>query len=81
MAQIAEVEGHVTGKVEVSDVLILKPTAVIDGDIITNKMVVESGAVFNGSCKMSNSNGSIGGQSKSGGLFSKSKKEEAVKTA
>lgn len=52
IAQNAEIAGHVTGKVEVSELLILKPSAVINGDIITNKLVVESGATFNGGCKM-----------------------------
>ena len=52
LAQNAEIEGHVTGTVEISDVLILKSTSVIDGDIVTNKLIVESGAAFNGSCKM-----------------------------
>ncbi|MFC2125574.1 polymer-forming cytoskeletal protein [Bacteroidota bacterium] len=52
LAQNAEVAGEVTGKIEVSELLILKPSAVIHGDIITNKFIVESGAVFNGSCKM-----------------------------
>lgn len=52
LAQNAEVAGHITGTVEISEVLVLKATAVIDGDIITNKLIVESGAVFNGSCKM-----------------------------
>lgn len=52
VAQNAEIEGHVTGTVSVSDVLILKATAVIDGDIVTDKLIVESGAMFNGGCKM-----------------------------
>ncbi|MFY0607926.1 MAG: polymer-forming cytoskeletal protein [Cyclobacteriaceae bacterium] len=52
LAQNAEIAGHVTGTVEVTEVLVLKETAVIDGDIITNKLVIESGAVFNGGCKM-----------------------------
>jgi cytoskeletal protein CcmA (bactofilin family) len=30
----------------------LKPSAKIDGDIVTNKMVIESGAQFNGRCTM-----------------------------
>ena len=51
-AQNAEIAGHVTGTVEVVETLILKASAVVDGDIITNKLLVESGAVFNGSCKM-----------------------------
>ncbi|WP_258103089.1 polymer-forming cytoskeletal protein [Marinoscillum sp. MHG1-6] len=52
LAQNAEVAGHITGSVEVTEVLVLKPTAIVEGDIITNKLIVESGATFNGSCKM-----------------------------
>jgi cytoskeletal protein CcmA (bactofilin family) len=32
--------------------LVLKSTAVVNGDIVTGEMIVETGAVFNGSCKM-----------------------------
>ncbi|MTI20139.1 polymer-forming cytoskeletal protein [Fulvivirga sp. RKSG066] len=53
LAQNAEVAGVVKGKIEVTDILILKPTAVINGDIVTNKLIVETGATFNGGCKMS----------------------------
>lgn len=52
LAQNAEVEGELKGSIEITDVLILKPTANIQGDIKTNKLIVESGAKFNGSCKM-----------------------------
>ncbi|ACE06081.1 hypothetical protein Aasi_0691 [Candidatus Amoebophilus asiaticus 5a2] len=52
VAQNAEVAGEVHGTIEVSGLLILKPTAVIQGDIITNKLVFEEGAKFNGKCKM-----------------------------
>ncbi|MES2731787.1 MAG: polymer-forming cytoskeletal protein [Bacteroidota bacterium] len=52
LSQNAELAGEVKGKVEIADLLILKATAVIHGDIITSKLVVESGATFNGSCKM-----------------------------
>ncbi len=51
-AQNAEISGEVKGVVDVSDQLILRPTAIIAGDIITGKLIVESGAVFNGGCKM-----------------------------
>lgn len=51
-AQNAEIAGNITGLIEVSDLLILKPTAVINGDVNTNKLRVEEGAVINGSCKM-----------------------------
>lgn len=51
-AQNADVEGTVKGKVEISDMLVLKATATVHGDISTGKLVVEPGAVFNGSCKM-----------------------------
>lgn len=52
LAQNAEIEGHIKGTVEITELLVLKTTAVIDGDIVTNKLIVESGASFNGSCKM-----------------------------
>jgi cytoskeletal protein CcmA (bactofilin family) len=52
LAQNAEIAGEVRGVVEVSDMLILKSTAIVHGDIITNKIIIESGATFNGHCKM-----------------------------
>ena len=52
LAQNAEVAGHIAGTIEVTELLVLKATATIDGDIITNKLLVESGATFNGKCKM-----------------------------
>ncbi len=54
MAQNAEVFGEVEGKVEVTDILTLKQTAVIKGDIVCNKFVVETGATFNGKISMGN---------------------------
>lgn len=51
-AQNADIEGEVRGKIDISELLILKATAVVHGDISTGKLVVEPGAVFNGSCKM-----------------------------
>jgi len=52
LAQNAEIEGEVKGRVEISEILILKPTSIVHGDIVTNKLIVESGATFNGACKM-----------------------------
>jgi cytoskeletal protein CcmA (bactofilin family) len=52
ISQNADIEGEVKGKIEVAELLVLKATAVINGDISTGKLVVEPGAVFNGSCKM-----------------------------
>ena len=52
IAQNADIEGEVKGRIEISDMLVLKATAVVHGDIATGKLVVEPGAVFNGSCKM-----------------------------
>ena len=51
-AQNADIEGEVNGKVDISEMLVLKSTAVVHGDIITGKLVVEPGAIFNGTCKM-----------------------------
>ena len=52
LAQNAEVAGEVKGKIETTELLLLRPTSIINGDIITNKLIVESGATFNGGCKM-----------------------------
>ena len=52
MAQNADLEGEVKGRIEVAEMLVLKATAVIHGDIVTGKLVVEPGALFNGTCKM-----------------------------
>ena len=52
IAQVSEVEGEVKGSIEVTDLLTLKPKCKILGNIITDKLVVESGAKFEGKCKM-----------------------------
>lgn len=52
ISQNADIEGEVKGKLDVAELLVLKATAVIHGDISTGKLVVEPGAIFNGSCKM-----------------------------
>jgi|TARA_B100001113_G_C20915574_1_gene537715 cytoskeletal protein CcmA (bactofilin family) len=52
IADNAEIAGKVTGKVTVTELLILKSTASIHGDISTNNLIIESGANFNGACSM-----------------------------
>ncbi len=54
LAQNAEVFGEIKGKIEVSDLLTLKVSSVVHGDILTSKLIVETGAKFNGGCKMGN---------------------------
>ena len=51
-AQNAEIEGSVKGTLEIKDILNLKATATIDGDIHTAKLVTDPGARFNGKCHM-----------------------------
>ena len=52
LAQNAEIAGEVSGTVEIADILTLKASALINGDILCNKLVVEVGANFNGKCQM-----------------------------
>jgi cytoskeletal protein CcmA (bactofilin family) len=52
--QNAEVEGQINGKVMVEDLLSLKSSARIDGDIFTSKLSIDPGATFTGSCHMGN---------------------------
>lgn len=53
ICQNAEVEGVINGTLKVDDLLSLKSTAKINGDIITSKLAIESGAEFTGTCNMS----------------------------
>lgn len=48
----ADISGTIKGRVNVQDMLFLKSTAFIEGDITANKLVVEAGARFNGTCSM-----------------------------
>jgi cytoskeletal protein CcmA (bactofilin family) len=48
----ADLSGEVKGKVTVNEMLSLKSTAKINGDIVTGKLAIEPGAVFNGTCNM-----------------------------
>jgi cytoskeletal protein CcmA (bactofilin family) len=52
ICQNAEISGYVTGKLKIADILFLKGSAVIDGDINTGKLVIENGVKFNGNCSM-----------------------------
>lgn len=51
----SEIEGKVEGKISVNELLSLKSTASILGDIKTRKLAIEPGAYFTGNCVM-NSN-------------------------
>jgi len=48
----ADVSGIIKAKISVAQLLSLKSTAKLNGDIITNKLSVEPGASFTGSCSM-----------------------------
>lgn len=50
--QNADVSGSIRGKVNVQDLLSLKNSAKINGEIVTGKLAIEPGADFSGSCSM-----------------------------
>ena len=51
-SQNADVSGSIHGNTNVSELLFLKSSANVMGDIVTGKLVVEVGATFTGSCNM-----------------------------
>lgn len=51
----ADIEGEVTGTIKVDNLLALKSTSKISGEITAGKLFVEEGAMFDGSCTMGNS--------------------------
>ncbi|MBR3939482.1 MAG: polymer-forming cytoskeletal protein [Bacteroidales bacterium] len=50
--QNANVIGSVEGNIRVNELLSLNSTASIKGDLVVNKLSIEPGASFTGSCKM-----------------------------
>ena len=52
VCQNADISGELKAKISVSELLSLKATAKLDGDIVTNKLAIEPGATFSGSCSM-----------------------------
>lgn len=51
-ASNADISGELKGSISVSELLALKSSAKLDGDIVTNKLAIEPGASFTGSCSM-----------------------------
>ncbi len=52
VATNAEVAGSVQGEIKVKELLVLKNSARIDGNIEANRLIVEEGSIFNGKCQM-----------------------------
>jgi cytoskeletal protein CcmA (bactofilin family) len=50
----ADISGKIEGKIIISELLSLKPSSLIEGDIIANKLAIEPGARFTGNCTMNN---------------------------
>lgn len=54
--QNADFSGDIKANVKVGELMSLKASSKLTGDIITNKLAIEPGAVFSGSCNMDSSN-------------------------
>lgn len=52
ICQNADISGSVKAKVDVTELLVLKATAKLLGDIQVGKLSIEPGALFNGNCSM-----------------------------
>lgn len=50
----AELAGSLNGKINVSELLSLKASSKVNGDIKTGKLNIEPGAIFSGTCNMGN---------------------------
>ena len=48
----AEILGKVSGDLVVENLLSVKSSAVIDGNVVIGKLAIEPGAVFNATCQM-----------------------------
>ena len=52
IAENAEILGQITGNVQVTNKLVLKATAIIQGDISSRQLEIEPNAQLNGTCRM-----------------------------
>lgn len=52
ICQNADFSGNIKATVTVTELLTLKASSRLIGDVKTNKLAIEPGAVFSGSCKM-----------------------------
>jgi cytoskeletal protein CcmA (bactofilin family) len=48
----ADISGHVEGKITVAELLSMKGASSVDGEIMINRLSIEPGCLFNGTCKM-----------------------------
>ena len=48
----ADIEGTLNGKITASELLSLKSTSKLTGDIVSRRLAIEPGAVFTGTCTM-----------------------------
>ncbi len=51
----ADIEGKVNGKLTITNLLSLKTSSQIDGEVTVSKLAVEPGAIFNATCEMRDS--------------------------
>lgn len=70
--QNADISGTVNGKIKVDELFSLKATSKFTGDIITNKLSIEPGANFSGTCAMAGTKPNIN-------LINKNGQREAAK--
>lgn len=54
ICQNADISGNIKAQIQVAELLSLKTTARLTGDIVTGKIAIEPGALFTGSCVMNN---------------------------
>lgn len=57
-----EVSGYINGKVVASELLNMKASSCIEGDIIARKLAIEPGATFTGNCSMGEEESSTSGK-------------------
>lgn len=71
--QNADISGSINGKIKVNELLSLKATSKLTGDITTNKLSIEPGANFSGSCAMAGTVPNINLMSNNGEAAAKEK--------
>ena len=62
--QNADFAGTIKGNVEIENLLLLKATVDLNGNIKTSKLSIEAGAMFSGNCSMKNAGSKASNENK-----------------
>ncbi len=57
LCKSCDISGNIKGEVKCDDLMTLRSTSVVEAFLLVGRLVIETGSVFTGTCKMKKENG------------------------